>query len=186
MRINLGNKAYLYPQPVLIIATFDKDNNPDAMNAAWGGVSDYSQLIMCLSHTHKTVDNILENKEFTVSVGVKSKVVECDYLGIVSGHKVKNKLKEANLTYSESKNIHAPIINELPLTFECRLISYDKESELLKAEIINCLADESILTNNKIDPDKLEAISYDGFNHTYLLVKGEVGKAFQEGKKLIK
>lgn len=36
MRINLGNKAYLYPQPVLIIATFDKDNNPDAMNAAWG------------------------------------------------------------------------------------------------------------------------------------------------------
>ena len=29
--------AWLMPQPVLIIGTYDKDGKPNAMNAAWGG-----------------------------------------------------------------------------------------------------------------------------------------------------
>ena len=29
--------AWLLPQPVLIIGTYDKEGKPNAMNAAWGG-----------------------------------------------------------------------------------------------------------------------------------------------------
>ena len=49
MRKNFGSKTWLYPQPVLIIVSYDKDGTPDAMNAAWGGISDYNQISMCLS-----------------------------------------------------------------------------------------------------------------------------------------
>lgn len=35
MRKNFGAKPFLYPQPVLIIASYDENGVPDAMNAAW-------------------------------------------------------------------------------------------------------------------------------------------------------
>lgn len=31
---NLGPKPMIYPMPVLILATYDKDGKPNAMNAA--------------------------------------------------------------------------------------------------------------------------------------------------------
>lgn len=37
---NFGVKSWFYPQPVLIIATYDENGKPDAMNAAWGGLYD--------------------------------------------------------------------------------------------------------------------------------------------------
>lgn len=36
MRKNFGAKPYLYPQPVMIIGTYDENGNANAMNAAWG------------------------------------------------------------------------------------------------------------------------------------------------------
>lgn len=41
MRKNFGAKPWLYPQPVLIIATYGEDGTPDAMNAAWGRYRGY-------------------------------------------------------------------------------------------------------------------------------------------------
>ena len=38
MRKNFGAKPYLYPQPVMIIGTYDENGKPNAMNAAWGGI----------------------------------------------------------------------------------------------------------------------------------------------------
>jgi flavin reductase (DIM6/NTAB) family NADH-FMN oxidoreductase RutF len=65
MRKNFGAKAYTYPQPVFIIATYSEDGTPDAMNAAWGGISDTTELTMCLSAGHKTTKNILARKAFS-------------------------------------------------------------------------------------------------------------------------
>ena len=70
------------------------------------------------------------------------------------------------------------------MTLECRLISFDKESELLTGEIVNVSADERILTDGKIDPAKLQPITYDPVNHNYLTLGEKVGKAFSDGKKL--
>ena len=64
MRKNLGVNSYMYPMPVLIIAAYDKDGRPDAMNAAWGGISGADRISMCLSPGHKTVKNILETRAF--------------------------------------------------------------------------------------------------------------------------
>ena len=95
MRKNFGAKPYTYPQPVLIIASYDENGTADAMNAAWGGISDDTQISMCLSAGHKTVKNILKRKAFTVSMADAAHVTECDYLGIVSANDVPDKLDRA-------------------------------------------------------------------------------------------
>ena len=48
-RKNLGAKPFCYPQPVFIIAAYGENDVPCAMNAAWGGTSDYKEMTLCLS-----------------------------------------------------------------------------------------------------------------------------------------
>lgn len=184
MRKNFGSKPFIYPQPVLIIATYDENGIPDAMNAAWGCQADYKKIAMYLDARHKTVKNILLKKAFTVSMADVKHVIECDYVGIVSGNDIPNKLNIAGLHTSKSDFVDAPIIDELPLVLECEFESYDEESELMVGKIINVSADESILTDDKIDPSKLNPITYDPVNHKYIALGDIVGNAFKDGLKL--
>lgn len=183
MRKNFGAKPWTYPQTVFIIGTYDENGNADAMNAAWCGVSDTNQISMCLSSGHKTVKNILAKKEFTVSMATAKYVAECDYLGIASANSVPDKLAKCGLHTTKAENVDAPLIDELPMALECRLASYDANTGLMLGEIVNVCADESILTDGNIDPAKLEPISFDGVNNTYLKLGDVVGKAFSDGAK---
>ncbi len=183
MRKDLGVKTLLYPQPVLIIGTYDSKGKANAMNAAWGSIVDYDKLLICLGE-HKTTDNIKLNNEFTVSMGDASHVVECDYVGIVSQNEDENKMIKSKFTTSKAKHVNAPIINELPLCIECRLIKI-LEDELFLAEIINVNALETILDETgKVSLEKFVPISYDPSSHGYYKVQGRVGNAFSDGKKL--
>lgn len=92
MRKNFGAKAMLYPMPVLIIGTYDEDGTPNAMNAAWGGISEEDEISICISADHKTTLNLLKTKAFTVSAADVDNVVAADYVGIVSGCKAADKL----------------------------------------------------------------------------------------------
>lgn len=185
MRKNFGAKPYTYPQPVFIIGTYGEDGTPDAMNAAWGGISETTEISICLSPEHKTVKNLLLRGAFTVSMADTAHVVECDYVGIVSANDVPDKLERAGFHTTKSEFVDAPIINELPMTLECKLISYDEESCRLVGEIVNVSADESILDDNgKIDPYKLEPIVFDPVNNAYMKLGEKVGNAFRDGLKL--
>lgn len=183
MRKNLGVKPYLYPQLVMIIGTYDKDGKPNAMNAAWGGMADYDKIFVCMS-SHKTTENIDITKEFSVSIGDASHVVECDYVGIVSANQEVNKMEKSKFTTSKAEFVNAPIINELPLCLECKLIKV-LEEDLYLAQIVNVNADKSILDENgKVSLEKFVPISYDPSTHGYYKVSGRVGNAFNDGNKL--
>ena len=185
MRKNFGAKPYTYPQPVLIIASYDENGTADAMNAACGGISDDTQISMCLSAGHKTVKNILKRKAFTVSMADAAHVTECDYVGIVSANDVPDKLSRAGFHTTKSEFVDAPLIDELPMALECRLVSYDEESCRLIGEIVNVSTDERILgENGKIDPAKLQPITFDPVNNAYLRLGEKVGNAFKDGVKL--
>ncbi len=185
MKKNFGAKPYTYPQPVFIIAAYGEDGVPDAMNAAWGGISESTEISMCLSPGHKTVKNILARKAFTVSMADASHVVECDYVGIVSGNEVPDKLEKAGFHTTRAEFVDAPMIDELPMTLECKLVSYDAESCRMVGEIVNVCADERILDENgKIDPMKLEPIVFDPVNNAYWKLGEKVGNAFKDGAKL--
>lgn len=184
MKKNFGSKPILYPQPVLIIGTYDQNGTPDAMNAAWGGISEENEISICLSPEHKTVKNLLARRAFTVSMATVDQVVACDYVGIVSANDVPDKLARAGFHTTKSDFVDAPLIDELPMTLECKLIRYDEESCRAVGEIVNVCADESVLTDGKIDPKKLRPITYDGMNHAYYALGEKVGNAFSDGKAL--
>ena len=184
MKTDLGKKTILYPMPVLMVGTYDKKEKPDLMAAAWGGIFNDNMVCLCLDKSHKTVANLKERKAFTVAVADADHVAECDYVGIVSAYEESDKLAKAGLTAAKSANVDAPVIEELSLTLECQLVSYDDSTEQAVGNIINVIADDSILTGGKVDPAKLKAITYDPVNHTYIQLGKVVGKAFSDGKKL--
>jgi len=167
--------------PVLIIGSYDENCVADAMNAAWGGISEETQISICVSEDHKTTANILARKAFTVSVADAENVVAADYVGIVSGNQVQDKIARTGWTVTKSENVDAPLFEQLPLALESRLVSYDKESCRLVGEIVNVCADERILTNGKIDLIKFRPITYDPVGHDYLTLGESVGKAFHDG-----
>lgn len=184
MRKNFGAKPILYPQPVFILATYNEDGTANAMNAAWGGISETNEISMCISADHQTTANVLARKAFTVSMATADYVVACDYVGLVSGSKEPNKLEKAGFHTVKSDLVDAPIIVELPMALECKLKSYDPESCRMVGEVVNVCAEESVLTDGKIDPAKLKPITFDGMNRTYLVLGEKVGQAFSDGAKL--
>lgn len=183
MRKNFGVKPWVYPQPVLIIGTYDADGNPDAMNAAWGGQYSPSQIMLSLSE-HKTTENIRLKGAFTVSFATAATVVASDYVGIVSANHAPDKMAKSGFTTTRSEVVDAPVINELPLTLECKFVKFNEDGKVI-GEIVNVSADESILDDNgTIDAAKLDAIIFDPVNATYLRLGEKVGNAFKDGAKL--
>ena len=184
-RKNFGAKPFSYPQPVWIIATYDENGKPDAMNAAWGGISEMKEISVCLSPEHKTCKNFAVTGAFTISMADKAHVEACDYVGIVSGNKEPDKFAKAGFTATKSELVNAPIINELSVCMECRVISFDKETCILKGEIVNVSVDESVLTDGKVDVSKVAPICFDPFNNTYHVIGEKVGDAWGSGKRFI-
>ena len=186
MRKDFGKKTWLYPMPVLIIGSYDENHKANAMNAAWGGTYDYNQIFISLS-SHRTTSNIRKAGAFTVSIGTKRTVEICDYVGLVSQNNEENKLVKAGLHELESKNVNAPLFIEFPFTLECKVVQMDGEEgegAYLVGEIVNVSIDESVLTDGKVDLDKLEPIAFDPVNNKYVLLKENVADAFRVGAKL--
>lgn len=181
MKKDLGKKTIMSVYPVLIIGTYDEFGNANAMNAAWGGQSDTNRIIIALSD-HKTTDNLKINKEFSVSFGSVDNVIISDYFGVVSGRK-EDKIKKSNVHVIKSKNINAPLFEEYKLTLECKMVSL--ENEVLVGEIVNVVADESILdSKGNVSISKLNPIIFDSSDLTYKKLGDVVGKAFKDGLSL--
>ena len=168
------------PQPCVMIATWNKDHTPDVMMAAWAGQYDFNQIVISLSK-HKTTENLELTGAFTVSFADERTVAESDYFGLVSGNKVPDKVAKVGFTVTPSPNVDAPIINEYPLTLECRVESWN--NGVLIGEIVNMSADESILTDGKVDLGKLRPIVFDAAANTYRAIGEVVGQAWGSGKK---
>lgn len=159
----------------------DLNGKANAMNAAWGGISCDTEICICMGENHQTTENLKKNPEFTVSIADVKHIVACDYVGIVSGKDTLDKMEKAGFTTSKAEFVNAPVINELPMTIECRMTSYDEETCHLFADIINVSAEESIITDGKIDITKLHPIAYDPVSHAYVECSQKVGNAFKDG-----
>lgn len=94
MRKNFETKAYLYPMLVLIIGSYDENGKPDAMNATCGGISEETQICICVDDGHKTAKNVVKTGAFTVSIADAENVIACDYVVIVSGNTEPDKIEK--------------------------------------------------------------------------------------------
>ena len=184
MRKNFGPKCWLYPMPVFVVGSYDENGTPNAMVAAWGGMYDTDQVIVCLAGDHKTTANIKKSGAFTISFATTDTIAACDYVGIVSGNDVPDKFAKAGFNAVKSEYVNAPVITELPMTVECELIKFNEDGICI-GQIVNVSADESVLDENgRIDAKKLDPIIYDGATHAYWSFGEKVGQAFSDGKKI--
>lgn len=184
MRKNFGSKYLMYPMPVLVIGSYNEDGTANAMTAAWGIICDYTKIMVVLDRNHATTKNIIKQGAFTVSMATASTVAAADYVGLVSGAEEPRKVEKAGLTPIKSEFVNAPLFAELPMTLECKVVSWEDDTERMTGEIVNVAAEESILTEGKIDPTKLQPITFDPVNMKYLTLGEAVGNAFKDGLAL--
>ncbi|MCR5786340.1 MAG: flavin reductase family protein [Acholeplasmatales bacterium] len=185
MRKNFKEQSWVFPMPVFILGTYNEIGTANAMTAAWAGIYDTNKVFVSLS-SHKTTDNFKRTGAFTVSFATKEYAKECDYVGIVSGNKVPDKVARAGLTPVKSEFVNAPYFEELKVALECEVskIIEDEDGIKLIGDIINVSADESVLTNGKIDTEKLEPLSFDPANNRYYTINEYVADAFKVGIEL--
>ena len=183
-RKNFGSADALMttPQPCVMIATWDKNHTPDVMMAAWAGQYDFKQIVVSMSK-HKTTENLEQTGAFTVSFADIHTVAESDYFGMASGNQVADKVAKVGFTVTPSPNVDAPIINEYPLTLECKVVSWG--DGILVGEVVNMSADERILTDGKVDLAKLQPIVFDAAGMCYRAIGDVVGGAWAAGKKFM-
>ena len=180
-------KPWLLPQPVLILGTFDAEGKPNAMNAAWAGMWNMTQIIISLGN-HQTTDNLEFNNDFTIAFATQETVAAADYVGLVSGRNESQKIEKSGLTPEKAPTVNAPLFKEFPMTFECRvnkMMDKSKTGCYLLADIVNILVDEAYLSENgKPDVQKMGLITFDPIQLSYIALGQRVGKAYGEGKKL--
>lgn len=184
MRKDFGAKPLCYPMPVYMVSTYDENGKEDIMNAGWGGITNSSELTLCLSAGHKTVKNLKKTGAFTVSIGDASHVIACDYVGLVSANNTEDKIEKSGFTFTKSEKVNAPIANELAICLECEVASYDDETHKLVGNIINVSVDDSVITDGKVDVAKAAPITFDPFNREYYVFGEKVGDAFKSGMEL--
>lgn len=184
MRKDMNRRPLIYPQPVLIIGTYNDDGTPNAMNAAWGSVGDDHQVFLCLSADHATTKNMLKRKAFTVQIADEKNMVASDYVGIVSGNKDPDKFQKSGLHAERSQHVDAPVLTDYAISMECELDSYDTEHCHYFGNIVHTSVDESVLTDGKIDITKLRPLTFDIDNAKYVALGPIVGNAFREGQAL--
>ena len=185
MKRSLGNAGELFPQSVFIIASYDENGVPNAMNAAWAGECSRHEVCFNIGD-HKTTANIVKKGAFTVAPADRANVVSADYFGIATGNKV-NKAEKSGPTFIRSEHVDAPVIEEYPLTMECEVtaIDGDEHGARVVGRIVNVLVDENILdADGKVDFDKFQPLVYDAAHMTYRVVGAEVGGAWSVGKSL--
>lgn len=188
MKKDLGPMNAVYPMPILMIGTYDENGKVNVMTAAWGMICDYEKIALFLEAEHKTTKNIKSQRAFTVSIGDKDHVEAIDFFGIASGNKMEDKFERTGYHAVKSEYVNAPIIEEFPLVMECELETIVDDGQLyaIIGKIVNVAAEERILSeNDKIDITKLNALIFDQFQYGYYVTGEKVGKAWNEGKKLM-
>ena len=189
MKKDLGVKDYVFPMPVLMIATYCDDGTVDVMNMAWGGICDHDKVALNISESHKTAENIKKRMAFTLSIADIPHLQEADFFGIASGNKMADKFARSGLHAVKSEKVDAPVVEEFPLTLECRVMEYHHTDYGFRVvgEIINVLAEESVLDEKgKVDPKRLNAFVFDTFQSGYYAIGEKVGQAWSSGKDLMK
>lgn len=189
MKKDLGVHPYLFPMPVLMIATFGENDKVDVMNMAWGGICDNNKVALNITESHKTSENIKKRGAFTISVADIAHIEESDFFGIASGNKMDDKFERTGMHAIKSSRVDAPIIEEYPITLECKVVKIQNDEFGFRVigEIVNVLADESVLDEKgKVDPTKLNAFVFDQFQSGYYKIGKKVGQAWNSGMKFMK
>ena len=189
MRKNFGSQPWTYPQVVFIIGSYDENGKADAMNAAWCGMGNDDEIVMCISAGHKTTKNIRAVKAFSVSLADREHMDVADFFGIATGNKMPDKFARTGYHAAKSEFVNAPVIEEFPVVMECELADVVSNDSFycIVGKIVNVAAEEKVLDpNGKVNPAKLNALIFDQFQNGYYVTGEQAGRAWHAGAGLMK
>ncbi len=177
----IGSHPYLFAMPMVLVGTEVK-GKANFMPAAFVGIMNFNPAVIAMGlNKHYTVQGILTNKTFSVNVPSAEMLVVMDYCGLVTGAKTdKSKIFKT----FKGKLAGAPIIEDCPVTMECRLVNQVsfKVDTAYFGEIAEIYAEEHVLTNNDPDPAKINPILFT-FPDKGLWRLGErIGEGWSSGK----
>lgn len=190
MKQSLGAVPALYPLPVLVIGTYDHAGTANGMVAAWGGIcsSDPPAIAVSVRPSRATYRNLMEKREFTVSIPSADYLAETDFFGIVSGDETE-KFAATGLTPVRSTLVDAPFVREFPMALECRVINrMDCGSHVqFIGRILDVKVDEAAIgPDGKPDPATIAPLGFDALRSEYYRLGTVAGKAFSAGRRFSK
>ena len=189
MKKSLGSFPGVYPMPVLMVAAYDENGKVNVMNAAWGMICAMDKIALFIDEDHKTTQNLLKTKAFTVSIADKEHMDVADFFGIATGNKMTDKFERTGYHAVKSDVVNAPVIDEFPYVMECELAEVINTENMyaIVGKIVDTKAEESILDEkDKVEVEKLQALIFDQFKHGYYVSGEKAGKAWNAGKDLMK
>lgn len=187
MKKSLGIKTIVYPTPVLIVGTYDREGVPNAMAVAWGGIccSEPAAIAISVRKARQTYDNLMNRNAFTVNIPSESYVKEADYFGIVSGKK-EHKFEMSGLTPVKSDLVAAPYISEFPMVIECvvsKSIELGSHTQFIGV-VKDVKVEESMLRADGVpDMSKIKPISFNPADRGYYGIGRYVAEAYSIGKR---
>ena len=188
MKKDLGVKPYLFPMPVLMVATYNEDGTVNVMNMAWGRICARNMVSLKINENHKTSKNLKKRGAFTLSIADTAHMQAADFFGMASGNTMPDKFARSGLSAVKSEKVDAPIVQEFPLTLECRVVE-DRMAvygHQIIGEIIGVLAEQSVLDEKgNVDAAKLNALVYDQMQSGYYTIGEKVGRAWNAGAALL-
>jgi flavin reductase (DIM6/NTAB) family NADH-FMN oxidoreductase RutF len=184
MKKSIKAQSLVFPTPVFVLGTYDKDGKPNAATFAWGGIasSDPPSVSVAVRPSRYTYEALIERKAFTVNLPTARHVGEADYFGMVSGRKA-DKFAITGLTPVKGKVVDAPYIEEFPYALEC-VVTHTIDlgvHTLFIGEIKNMIVDESVDDSGNHISD-LGILTFDSSSRQYRLPGAVAEMAFECGK----
>jgi len=190
MKKSLGAKTLLYPTPVVVVGSYDKEGKANAMTVAWTGIccSAPPSISISLRKATLTYGNLLEKKAFSINIPSEELVEKVDYLGMASG-KEEDKLAVASLTPVKSVMVDAPYIKEFPVVLECKVVHVTDiglHTQFI-GEIMDVKMEESLLDENGNPSIKrVNPFVYSPDDRCYYPIGPRLAKGFDVGRRYIK
>jgi len=134
----------IYPLPAVMISCGSTPEEYNIITVSWVGTicSNPPMCYISIRPERFSHDIIKRNKEYVINLTTEELAKATDWCGVRSG-KNYNKFKEMQLTPGKATIVNAPIIEEAPLSIECRVkeIIPLGSHDMFISEVVNIKAD---------------------------------------------
>jgi flavin reductase (DIM6/NTAB) family NADH-FMN oxidoreductase RutF len=179
----------IYPLPAVMVSCGSTPEEYNIITVSWVGTicSNPPMCYISIRPERFSHDIIKRNKEYVINLTTEELAKATDWCGVRSG-KNYNKFKEMQLTPGKATIVNAPIIEEAPLSIECRVkeIIPLGSHDMFISEVVNIKADEKYFDpkTEKFDLERTKPLIYVHGNYYGLgRLIGKFGWSVQKKKK---
>ena len=155
----------IYPLPAVMVSCGGTEEEYNILTVSWVGTicSDPPMCYISVRPGRHSYDIIKKNMEFVINLTNKETAFAADWCGVRSGKEF-NKFREMGLTPGPASIVAAPVIEESPLSIECKVkeIIALGTHDMFIAEVVNIRADEKYIdpSSGAFDMEKANLLAY--------------------------